>query len=58
MMSRFDTRTCREGGWDNQLPVCEGTEKSPTHLKIKDLKVGFSPKNHLSKEQFLKKFLV
>ncbi|XP_059425623.1 complement factor H-related protein 4-like isoform X10 [Carassius carassius] len=23
IMSRFDTRTCREGGWDNQLPECE-----------------------------------
>ncbi|XP_073701019.1 complement factor H-related protein 5-like [Garra rufa] len=23
MMSRFDTRTCRDGGWDNQLPACE-----------------------------------
>ncbi|XP_051764951.1 complement factor H-like isoform X2 [Ctenopharyngodon idella] len=23
MMSRFDTRTCQEGGWDNQLPACE-----------------------------------
>lgn len=41
MMSRFDTRTCQEGGWDNQLPACEGTEKSPTHLKIKVPKVGF-----------------
>ncbi|XP_043079491.1 complement receptor type 2-like isoform X1 [Puntigrus tetrazona] len=23
MMSRFDTRTCRDGGWDNQLPACD-----------------------------------
>uniref|UniRef100_A0A9J7X033 Complement factor H like 4 n=1 Tax=Cyprinus carpio carpio TaxID=630221 RepID=A0A9J7X033_CYPCA len=23
IMSRYDTRTCREGGWDNQLPACE-----------------------------------
>ncbi|XP_058617547.1 complement factor H-like [Onychostoma macrolepis] len=23
IMSRFDTRTCRDGGWDNQLPACE-----------------------------------
>ncbi|XP_073669684.1 complement factor H isoform X2 [Paramisgurnus dabryanus] len=23
MMSRIDTRTCRHGGWDNTLPVCE-----------------------------------
>ncbi len=26
IMSRFDTRTCRDGGWDNQLPACEGTD--------------------------------
>ncbi|XP_067272186.1 complement factor H like 4 isoform X2 [Pseudorasbora parva] len=23
LMSRTDTRTCRDGGWDNQLPTCE-----------------------------------
>uniref|UniRef100_A0A8C2PZ42 Complement factor H like 4 n=1 Tax=Cyprinus carpio TaxID=7962 RepID=A0A8C2PZ42_CYPCA len=23
IMSRYVTRTCREGGWDNQLPACE-----------------------------------
>ncbi|XP_052447045.1 complement factor H-related protein 4 isoform X1 [Carassius gibelio] len=29
IMSRFDTRTCREGGWDNQLPECEEVSCQP-----------------------------
>jgi len=52
-MSRFDTRTCQIDGWDNQLPVCEGTEK----VKYT---IGFSWKNNIwfpkrpFSEQFLK----
>ncbi|XP_067252419.1 complement factor H like 4 isoform X2 [Chanodichthys erythropterus] len=33
MMSRFDTRTCREGGWDNQLPVCEEVSCVPDNTE-------------------------
>ncbi|XP_051980188.1 coagulation factor XIII B chain-like isoform X3 [Xyrauchen texanus] len=30
--NRFDSRTCRIGGWDNQLPVCEETICVPDHI--------------------------
>jgi len=64
MTSRFETRTCRDGGWDNHLPVCEGTEKvACSTLKNEWSKVGFhgrkcfgSPKD-LSVNSSLKVFL-
>ncbi|KAK2907049.1 hypothetical protein Q8A67_006034 [Cirrhinus molitorella] len=36
MVSRFDTRTCRDGGWDNQLPACEevSCERNTTEENI------------------------
>ncbi|XP_051549691.1 complement factor H-like isoform X5 [Myxocyprinus asiaticus] len=30
--TRYDSRTCRIGGWDNQLPVCEETTCVPDHI--------------------------
>ncbi|XP_048037433.1 sushi, von Willebrand factor type A, EGF and pentraxin domain-containing protein 1-like [Megalobrama amblycephala] len=33
MVSRFDTRTCREGGWDNQLPACEEVSCVPDNTE-------------------------
>ncbi|KAK7137130.1 hypothetical protein R3I93_017257 [Phoxinus phoxinus] len=32
MMSRFDTRTCQDGGWDNQLPACEEVSCVPDKI--------------------------
>ncbi|XP_077082792.1 complement factor H-like [Siphateles boraxobius] len=41
MMSRFDTRTCRDGGWDNQLPACEEVscvpDKTEENMRVEGL---------------------
>nr|XP_009294646.1 complement factor H like 4 isoform X1 [Danio rerio] len=41
MMTQTDTRTCRDGGWDNRLPVCEeiscGLNSTETNIKVEGL---------------------
>ncbi|NP_001186295.1 complement factor H like 4 precursor [Danio rerio] len=41
MMTQTDTRTCRDGGWDNRLPVCEeiscGLNSTETNIKVERL---------------------